>query len=145
MTSKVNLILIGYLIAIVTVSILLGSCASGRKAQCDAYGSTSTIKESSNMQYLQQGLKWPCFNLIDMLKKRIKELEATKADVLQRLDSIHEADADPNVKAIYQSDLQYKLVCIEDAIHFEKMMMPFKYTLVAFVVAVIAMFIYFFI
>lgn len=80
-----------------------------------------------------------------MFQRKIKELEAIKADVQQRLDNIHDADADPSVKAVYQSDLQYKLMCIDDAIDFERMMLPFKYTLIAFVVAVLALIMYCFI
>jgi hypothetical protein len=77
-----------------------------------------------------------------MLRAKITRLEETKLDILNRLDSIHDVDADPNVKAVYQSDLQYKLWCIEEAIDFEKSMLPFKYTLVGFVIAVVCMLIY---
>lgn len=77
-----------------------------------------------------------------MLKTNIKNLQEQKLDILNRLDSIHDVDADPNVKAVYQSDLQFKLLVIEDAIDFEKRMLPFKYTLVGFVIAIVCMIIY---
>jgi hypothetical protein len=77
-----------------------------------------------------------------MLKTNIKNLQEQKLDILNRLDSIHDVDADPNVKAVYQSDLQFKLLVIEDAIDFEKRMLPFKYTLVGFAIAVVCMLIY---
>lgn len=77
-----------------------------------------------------------------MLGKQIRELEELKAQYQARLDSIHEADADPNVKAVYQSDLQYHIVKIEAAIEHEKYMLPFKLTLVGFVIAVIGLIIY---
>lgn len=79
-----------------------------------------------------------------MLGRKIKELEKTKAQYQARLDSIHDVDADPNVKAIYQSDLQYAIVKIEAEIQHEKDMLPFKYTLVGFVVAVLSLIIYFY-
>jgi hypothetical protein len=79
-----------------------------------------------------------------MLRKEIKRLEKLRDQYQARLDSIHEADADPSVKAIYQSDMQYEIVKIESAIEHEKYMLPFKYTLVGFVVAVIGLIIYFY-
>jgi hypothetical protein len=77
-----------------------------------------------------------------MLKRKIRELEEVKAQYQARLDSIHDADADPNVKAIYQSDLQYAIVCLDSQIEHEKYMLPFKYLLVGFVVAVLGLIIY---
>ena len=77
-----------------------------------------------------------------MFRNKIKELEKTKAQYQERLDSIHDADADPNVKAIYQSDLQYHIVKIDAAIEHEKYMLPFKYTLVVFVLIVLGLIIY---
>lgn len=79
-----------------------------------------------------------------MFRKQIKELEIIKAQYQSRLDNIHDADADPNIKAVYQSDLQYHIVKIEAAIQHEKYMLPFKYTLVGFVVAVLGLIIYFY-
>lgn len=77
-----------------------------------------------------------------MLGRHLRELEKLKAQYQSRLDSIHEADADPSIKAIYQSDLQYHIVKIEAEIQHEKDMLPFKYTLVGFVVAVLGLIIY---
>ena len=77
-----------------------------------------------------------------MLGKQIRDLEELKAQYQSRLDSIHQADADPSVKAVYQSDLQYHIVKIEALIQHEKYMLPFKYTLVGFIVAVIGLIIY---
>ena len=77
-----------------------------------------------------------------MLRKKIRELKELKAQYQARLDSIHEADADPNVKAVYQSDLQYHIVKIEALIQHEKDMMPLKYMLLGFIVAVIGLIIY---
>jgi hypothetical protein len=48
MTKKINLIVIAYVISIITISILLGSCGSSHTT-CDAYGSTTVVKDSTNM------------------------------------------------------------------------------------------------
>jgi hypothetical protein len=77
-----------------------------------------------------------------MLGKEIKRLEKLQAQYQARLDSIHDADADPNVKAIYQSDMQYEIIKLDAAILHEKYMLPFRYLLVVFVVAVIGLLIY---
>ncbi len=77
-----------------------------------------------------------------MLGRQIRELEKTKAQYQARLDNIHDADADPNVKAVYQSDLQYHIVKIEALIQHEKYMLPFKLTLVGFIVVTIGLIIY---
>jgi hypothetical protein len=78
-----------------------------------------------------------------MVNRKIKKLIKLRAEVQARLDSIHDTDADPNIKAVYQSDLQFKIASIEDQIDFEKRMVPFQATLVGFVIAVVAIALYF--
>lgn len=77
-----------------------------------------------------------------MLGKEIKRLERLKAQYQERLDSIHDADADANIKAVHQSDIMYQIANIESAIRHERDMLPFKYLLVVFVVAVLGLIIY---
>lgn len=77
-----------------------------------------------------------------MLGKEIKRLEKLKGQYEERLYNLYDADADPNVKAVYQSDMQYEIVKIEAAIQHEKYMLPFRYLLVVFVVAVLGLIIY---
>lgn len=69
----------------------------------------------------------------------VRKLEKLKKQYEERLARVHEADADPNIIAVYISDLQYAIVCIENEIAFEKSMRIFKYTLYAFVLIVIVM------
>jgi hypothetical protein len=69
----------------------------------------------------------------------VKKLEQLKKAYEDRLAMAHEADADPNVIAIYISDLQYAIACLEDQIDFEKRIRIFRYTLYAFVVIATAM------
>ncbi len=78
----------------------------------------------------------------NMLRKEINRLEKLRDQYQSRLDSIHDSDADPNVKAVYQSDLQYQIVKLDAAIEHEKYMLPFKYTMVAFIIFVIGLIIY---
>ena len=79
-----------------------------------------------------------------MLGKQIRDLERLKAQYQARLESVHDADADPNIKAVYQSDIMYQIMNIESAIKHEKNMLPFKYLLIIFVVAVLGLIIYFY-
>jgi hypothetical protein len=73
---------------------------------------------------------------------QIKDLKKQKEDVLNRIHFLHESGMDPDMRAVYLSDLQYHLVKIEAAIEHEKYMLPFKLTLVGFVIAVLGLIIY---
>lgn len=77
-----------------------------------------------------------------MLGREIKRLEKLKAQYQERLDTIYDYPADPSVMANFQSDMQYEILKIEEAILHEKYMMPFKYLLVVFAVAVLGLIIY---
>ena len=77
-----------------------------------------------------------------MLGKHLRELEKLKSLYQERLDSIHDTDADPDMKAMCQSNIQFEIVKIEAEIQHEKDMLPFTYTLYAFVVAVLGLIIY---
>jgi hypothetical protein len=79
-----------------------------------------------------------------MLGKHIRELEKLKSLYQERLDSIHDTDADPDMKAMCQSNIQYEIVKIEAEIQHEKNMLPFKLTLVGFMVAELSLIIYFY-
>jgi hypothetical protein len=79
-----------------------------------------------------------------MLGKHIRELEKLKSLYQERLDSIHDTDADPDMKAMCQSNIQYEIVKIEAEIQHEKNMLPFKLTLVGFMVAELGLIIYFY-
>lgn len=77
-----------------------------------------------------------------MLGKHIRELEKLKSLYYERLDSIHDTNADPNMKAMCQSNIEYEILKIEKEIKHEKDMLPFKYLLVVFMVAVLGLIIY---
>lgn len=63
--------------------------------------------------------------------KGLKEIKKTYED---RLASVYEADADPDIIAIHISDLQYNIACLENQIEFEQKLMPLKYMLGAFII-----------
>jgi hypothetical protein len=77
-----------------------------------------------------------------MLGKHLRELEKLKSLYQERLDSIYDTDADPDMQAMCQSNIQYEIVKIEAEIQHEKDMLPFKYLLAVFVVAVLGLIIY---
>ena len=77
-----------------------------------------------------------------MLGKHLRELKKLKSLYQERLDSIYDTDANPDMQAMYQSNIQYEIVKIEAEIQHEKDMLPFKYLLVVFVVAVLGLIIY---
>jgi len=76
-----------------------------------------------------------------MYTKKMKKLIQHRNGLVSRLDSIHDAESDPNIKAVYQSDLQYELMKVENEIDFEMSMRPFRWMLATFVVVVITLFI----
>ena len=74
---------------------------------------------------------------IEKLQDKLYSLKWEKAD-------IHSSDMDPDMKAIYLNDVEYKAYCIEQQIEdleHEEGMFPLKLMLVGFVIFVIAMFI----
>jgi hypothetical protein len=72
---------------------------------------------------------------------KMKKLIQHRNGLVDRLNSVHDADYDPNIKAVYQSDLQYELMKVENEIDFEMSMRPFRWMLATFVVVVILLFI----
>ena len=76
-----------------------------------------------------------------MYTKKMKRLIQHRNGLVDRLNSVHDAVSDPNIKAIYQSDLQYELMKVENEIDFEMSMRPLRWMLATFVVVVIILFI----
>lgn len=77
-----------------------------------------------------------------MLGRHLRELEKLKSLYQERLDSIHDTNADPDMKAMCQSNVEYEILKIEAEIQHEKDMLPFKYLLGVFMVAVLSLIIY---
>jgi tetrahydromethanopterin S-methyltransferase subunit F len=78
-------------------------------------------------------------------KAQIKELLQRKESCRWDIAEIHSSDMDPDIKALYLNDVQYKQYCIEQEIERleeEEMMFPLKLMLAGFIVSVVLMFIY---
>jgi hypothetical protein len=91
-----------------------------------------------NPRLWKQGL----ITLTDMFKKKIKELEAKKKLREIDLHMVHDTPSDPMMAELYRNDLMVELMHIENAIEFEKAMLPFKYMLSFAAVASLLMLIY---
>jgi hypothetical protein len=79
-----------------------------------------------------------------MLGKHIRELEKLKSLYCERLDNLHDSNADPHMKAMCQSNIEYEILKIEKEIKHEKDMLPFKYLFAVFMVAELSLIIYFY-
>lgn len=77
------------------------------------------------------------------IEKLLQQKESCRWDIAE----IHNSDMDPDMKAIYLNDVQYKQHCIEEEIERleeEEAMFPLKLMLAGFIVSVVLMFIYFY-
>jgi hypothetical protein len=79
---------------------------------------------------------------VGMFRKNIKRLEEIKLSMLCALDDVNNYEHNPEIKAVSQSDLNFRILCIEDKIRYEKTLLPFKYTLAGFVVIAICALVY---
>lgn len=77
-----------------------------------------------------------------MLGREIKRLKKLKDQYQERLDSVYDFPIDPVVMANYQSDMEYEILKVEEAIQHERYMMPFRYLFIVFTVAVLGLLIY---
>jgi hypothetical protein len=75
--------------------------------------------------------------------RTIKNLKELKKAYEDRLASVYEANADPEVIAMHISDLQFAIASIENEIESEQMLMPFRYMLAAFVIFSITLMLYY--
>ena len=77
---------------------------------------------------------------IQKLEKELYSLQWEKVDV-------HASGIDPDMKAIYLNDIDYKAYCIQqriDDLEHEEAMFPLKLMLAGFIVSVVLMCIYFY-
>jgi len=74
-----------------------------------------------------------------MFFKRIKTLRKERKKLIDRLNSIYDANADIDVIEYYKSDLQCNISNIDDEIEFETKMLPINYSLLIFIVAVLSL------
>lgn len=77
-----------------------------------------------------------------MFFRRIRTLRKERKKLIDRLNSIYDANADIDVIEYYKSDLQCNISNIDDEIEFETKMLPINYSLLIFIVAVLSLFLF---
>jgi hypothetical protein len=77
-----------------------------------------------------------------MFFKRIKTLRKERKKLIDRLNSIYDANADIDVIEYYKSELQCNISNIDDEIEFETKMLPINYSILIFIVAVLSLFLF---
>jgi len=77
-----------------------------------------------------------------MFFRKIRTLRKERKKLIDRLNSIYDANADIDVIEYYKSDLQCNISNIDDEIEFETKMLPINYSLLIFIVAVLSLFLF---
>lgn len=72
----------------------------------------------------------------------IKKLEKRKDQLLDELYMLHFAEPSPEVYMEKRHKIEHEIVCIEEAIDFEKKMAPMKWMLYGFILIAIGMLIW---
>jgi hypothetical protein len=77
-----------------------------------------------------------------MFFRKIRTLRKERKKLIDRLNSIYDANADIDVIEYYKSDLQCNISNIDDEIEFETKMLPINYSILIFIVAVLSLFLF---
>ncbi len=77
-----------------------------------------------------------------MIYRKLKKLEQHKRDLQSLIIAAYQSGADPEIIMYTINDLQWDLQIVENEIEDEKMMIPFKWGLVAFIVFSMGLIIY---
>jgi hypothetical protein len=77
-----------------------------------------------------------------MFFRKIRTLRKERKKLIDRLNSIYDANADIDVIEYYKSDLQCNISNIDNEIEFETKMLPINYSLLIFIVAVLSLFLF---
>jgi len=77
-----------------------------------------------------------------MFFRKIRTLRKERKKLIDRLNSIYDANADIDVIEYYKSELQCNISNIDDEIEFETKMLPINYSLLIFIVAVLSLFLF---
>jgi hypothetical protein len=77
-----------------------------------------------------------------MFFRKIRTLRKERKKLIDRLDSIYDANADIDVIEYYKSDLQCNISNIDDEIEFETKMLPINYSLLIFIIVVLSLFLF---
>ena len=77
-----------------------------------------------------------------MFDKKIKALEARKKQREIDLQLVHDTPSEPMIAEMYKSDILIEIMHIENEIEFEKVLKPFRYAILGFIVLSSALLMY---
>jgi hypothetical protein len=77
-----------------------------------------------------------------MIYKELNKLQQHRRDIMSLIDAAYRSSADPEIVMFTVNDLQWDLDIVEKAIEEERMMIPFKWGLAAFIVCSMGLIIY---
>ena len=77
-----------------------------------------------------------------MIYRELNKLQQQKRDIQSLINAAYQSKADPDVVMIRVNDLQWDLDIVEKDIEDERMLIPFKWGLAAFIVASMGLIIY---
>ena len=77
-----------------------------------------------------------------MIYRELNKLQQHRRDIISLIDAAYNSSADPDIVMFTVNDLQWDLDIVEKAIEEERMMIPFKWGLAAFIVCSMGLIIY---
>ena len=77
-----------------------------------------------------------------MIYRELNKLQQQKRDIQSLINAAYYSSADPEIVMIRVNDLQWDLDIVEKDIEEERMLIPFKWGLAAFIVASMGLIIY---
>jgi hypothetical protein len=77
-----------------------------------------------------------------MIYRELNKLQQQKRDIQSLINAAYYSSADPEIVMIRVNDLQWDLDIVEKDIEDERMLIPFKWGLAAFIVASMGLIIY---
>ena len=77
-----------------------------------------------------------------MIYRELNRLQQQRRDIISLINAAYHSSADPEIVMFTVNDLQWDLDIVEKAIEEERMMIPFKWGLAAFIVCSMSLIIY---
>ena len=77
-----------------------------------------------------------------MIYRELKKLQKHRRDIISLIDAAYNSNADPEIVMFTVNELQWDLDIVEKEIEEERMMIPFKWGLAAFLVCSMGLIIY---
>ena len=77
-----------------------------------------------------------------MIYRKLDKLQKQRRDIMSLIDAAYYSSADPEIVMLRVNDLQWDLDIVEKEIEEERVMVPFKWGLAAFIVFSMGLIIY---